>query len=58
MEGVQYLSQKIFEYNIIFVEAENARVCPVLSKYDTTTIICIYMTNDINCDMYYEYKKV
>ena len=43
----------------MFVDAENARICSVLSKYDRTVIIfiCVYMPNDINCNIY-EYNEV
>ena len=48
MEGVLFL------YNSIFVEAENARICSVLSKYNTTVILfsCVYMPNNINSNIY------
>ena len=45
--------------NSLFIETGNTRVCSVLSKYDTTTIIfiCVYMPNDINSNIY-EYNEV
>ena len=53
MEGVQFLFKKTLGYNNIFVDAENARICSVLSKYDTTVILftCVYMPNDINSNI-------
>ena len=45
MEVVPFFINKTLGYNSIFIETENTRVCSVLLKYDTTTIIfylCIY----------------
>ena len=58
--GCAIFINKRFGYNSIFIETENTRVCSVLSKYDTTTIIfnCVYMPNDINSNILYEYNEV
>ena len=57
--GCAIFIDKTFGYNSIFIETENTRVCSVLSKYDTTTIIfiCVYMPNDINSNIY-KYNEV
>ena len=57
--GCAILINKTLGYNSIFVETENTRVCSVLSKYDTPTIIfiCVYIPNDINSYIY-EYNEV
>ena len=57
--GCAIFINKTLGYISIFIESENTRVCSVLSKYDTTTIIfiCVYMPNDINSNIY-EYNEV
>ena len=52
--GCSIFINKTLGYNSIFVETENTRVCSVLSKFDTTTMIfiCVYMPNDINSNIY------
>ena len=57
--GVQFYYKKTLGYNSIFVEAENARICSILYKYDKTVILvtCVYMPSDINSNIY-EYNEI